>query len=411
MRSQIKVPQYDIHPISIKMINRGHPWITKDKFSEKFHPRDRFIIALNKRRPCGLFLHDPTHKFVSARLWAKQGNFTKLAQSFKKDLAIRIKNALKKRFDDGHFETRQNIYLVYGEADQLPGLFVQLLGPQVLIQQYSNFWDNYQDIIIKEVLTNLSIYFDLNYTRSNFWVQKRGMGPKSQSPAKSLNPNRSELKFSLEEFGVKYQLVLGKFYDIGIYTDMASIRAKLTPQFERANKVLNLFAYTGAFSLYALKNNCEVHSVDLSEQYLEWLDQNLNLNEDFDKSKHISHQISVNDFLDKCESKFDLIISDPPSSSSDGQKRTSAIREYEKSLVKMYELLNEDGEMVLFLNTHNIGMNKFKQKISNIIQSNDLKLNIISHLGTAQDCPQMRGFPEGSYLKGLLVRKTDDQSS
>ena len=76
-----RLPKYDIHPISIKMLEQGNPWITKDKFSEKFHPKERFIVALNRKRPFALLLHDPTHNTVKARLWSKNGNFEKIANS------------------------------------------------------------------------------------------------------------------------------------------------------------------------------------------------------------------------------------------------------------------------------------------------------------------------------------------
>lgn len=407
MRPQINVPQYDIHPISIKMINRGHPWITKDKFSEKFNPRDRFIVALNRKRPFGLFLHDPTHKFISARLWSKEGNFAKLVQNFKKDLANRVATSIKKRSSDQDHKDRQNIYLVFGEADKLPGLFIQMLGTQILIQFYSNFWDHYQDIIVKELIDKMSEFFDINITRSNIWVQKRGQGSSSQTPAKCLDPNIAELKFTISEYDVNYKLILGRYYDFGIYTDMAAIRKKLQPSMQNAKKVLNLFSYTGAYSLFALKHNSEVTSVDLSQSYLEWLEENIKLNPQLEPKAHTTVQDSVANFLKNCDQKYNLIISDPPSSSSDGKKRTSALKDYEKTLLQMYNLLDDEGELVLFLNTHNIGMNKFQQKMTQIIEQNNLKLKVLFNLGTHGDCPQLKGFPEGSYLKGIVLKKYD----
>ena len=77
-----RLAKYDIHPVSIKMIQKGNPWVTLDKFSEKFHPKDRFVVALNRRRPFALLLHDPQHKTIRARLWSKDGNFEKTNQKF-----------------------------------------------------------------------------------------------------------------------------------------------------------------------------------------------------------------------------------------------------------------------------------------------------------------------------------------
>ena len=96
---QGRLPKYDLHPISIKMIDQGNPWVTKDQYSEKFHPNDRFIVALNRKRPFALLIHDPTHKFVRARLWSKNGNFEKQIKNFKNDLAQRMHTAFKARKD------------------------------------------------------------------------------------------------------------------------------------------------------------------------------------------------------------------------------------------------------------------------------------------------------------------------
>lgn len=407
MRQQIKLPEYDIHPMSIKMISRGHPWITKDKFSAKFNPRDKFIVALNRRKPMALFLHDPRHKLVSARLWAKEGNFRKHIQNFKKDLSARITTAFQKRADEGIHNKRSNIYLVFGEADQLPGLMVTLLGSQVLIQFYSGFWEHYKDQIIRDIITALSEVLDINFTRTNLWIQTRTSGEESSKPAECLDPNISEYKFALKEYGVTYNLHLGRFYDYGLYTDMACIRDYLSNYFENAKSVLNLYCYTGAYSLYAMSKGAEVTSVDLSQTYLDWLELNLDSNPELDATKHHTICDSVTNYLKDRSETFDLILSDPPSSSSDGKKKTNALKEYEKQLPIICERLNAGGTLIIFLNTHGVSRNKFKQKISDIIAEKELPLTVEKTLGTAGDCPQLKGFPEGSYLKGLVIRKND----
>ena len=107
------LPAYDVHPITVKMLRRGHPWIIKDKFTEKFHPRDRFIVAKDRRKPCALLIHDPRHKHVKARLWASQGDFGAMIKNFRRDMVQRIQKAITKRKQKNILSERQNFYLVF----------------------------------------------------------------------------------------------------------------------------------------------------------------------------------------------------------------------------------------------------------------------------------------------------------
>ena len=190
---------------------------------------------------------------------------------------------------------------------------------------------------------------------------------------------------------------------------MSSIRYVLKSSVKEGSKVLNLFSYTGAFSLWSLKLGAtDVISVDLSPKYIEWLQQNIGLNPDLDSTKHEALVMSVEDAIARLKSegrKFDLIICDPPSSSSDGEKRTSAIKNYKDLLLKMDAILEPKGKLVVFLNTHQVTAHKFDKTMQDYL--NELKLNykITSRLTLGQDCPTLKGFPEGSYLKGLVLEK------
>ena len=401
---------YEIHPTSIKMIQKGNPWVTLDKFSEQFHPNDKFIVASNKGRPFALLIHDPRHTTIRARLWSKEGNFGNQIKNFKNDFIKRLQEAFKQRKDQKILEKRSNLYLLFGEADRVPGLFIQLLNDQVLIQSYSYFWDKYKDIILQTVMNQLKQIFDIEVTRENIWMQNRVTSEEHKTPAKCLAPNLSFKRIDITEFGCKYKVSLGEFYDIGLYTDMSAIRDLLGPVFKEAKSVLNLYAYTGAFSVFAMKNGAtDVVSVDLSEKYLGMLKENIELNEDLDPSNHTSMQMSVEDsfkVLKKDNKKFDLIINDPPSSSSDGTKRTNALREYEKQLVIFDKLLSDNGKMVLFLNTHKVSKRKFSEKLEKLIEDKKLNLKLTKFLSLNSDCPAMPKFAEGSYLKGFIIEKT-----
>lgn len=408
---------FSVHPISEKMILRGHPWITKDKFSAKFPENEKhFLIKVKKKngQPLALCINDPKHKFVKARVWKKEvkGNYG--LASFKEDLKSRIKKAVFKRKD--LLKERDNLYLIFAEADELPGLRVLMLGEYFLISTYSYIWKEHFSTIIEtlelaveEMLEDIDP--DALFERNNVWIQSRSENYAGQLPAQHFYQLNDFSNFTINEFGVKYNISLGKQYDHGLYTDMASIRKKMTPYFEKANKVLNLFSYTGAFSLFALKHGCEdVRSVDLSEEYLERVEKNIELNKDFDCKKHQSICSDTEEALDKLiknNENFDLIICDPPSSFSDGSKRSSIFDFYESALKTMSELAPVEGNIAIFCNTQKFTRKKFEGFIYKLIKESNLPLKMKSKLHIAEDCPRLKGFPEGDYLKGIILKKVD----
>lgn len=401
-----KLKTYDIHPTSIKLIKGGHFWVTEDKFSEKFHPKEKFIVASERSRPIAMLIHDPTHKTVKARVWARSGNFSQMMKGFKNDLTNRMRKAVKKRKEKNLLEKRNHFYLVFGEGDEIPGVFIKYFNGEILVEFYMDFWKAYKDFIIQNIVKMVNEVFDKNITVANVWVQERS---KMQSLATCLDPMSTYRRVDVEEFGINYKVLIGKYYDCGIYTDMASIREKLKNHMIKSKSFLNLYSYTGAFSVYALKLGIDkVTSVDLSDEYLAWLDENLDLNPDIDKSKHTSINSSTKEAMEKFIADgqtFDFILADPPSSSNDGNKRTNALADYQDTIPQMNKILAPGGKLLLFLNTHKFSHEKFKNKVKTIIQKEKLDLEIVHHFFLGEDCPSKKGFQEGSYLKGILLQK------
>ena len=382
-----------IHPVSAELIHKGHFWITEDSFTKRFPLDQTFLIGKHQGKKVCIFYHDPKHKTIKGRVW-KLGDQFQFETEFDERVsqAIKARNALDKE--------RDNHYLIFGEGDDLPGLFILKLKKCILIQLFSTFWKPYLKTLVEKLKKN-GVEFE------SVWIQERGIG--EQKPTTHFE-GLKENQFSLTEFGVNYHIDLATYYDHGIYTDMAALRKKLANEF-KGKKVLNLYCYTGAISLFALKQEAsEVISVDLSKPYLEWLEKNLHLNSDLDSKLHSSLNMSVQDGLRKLSKEnhqFDLILCDPPSASSDGKKITSALQEYENLLPQLIQLLNPKGKLVSFLNTHHVSMAKFEGKMKSILKEKGLEksVKLNTHLGLTEDCPTKKGFPEGSYLKGLLFTK------
>src|SRR5690606_35282709 len=144
-------------------------------------------------------------------------------------------------------------------------------------------------------------------------------------------------------------------------------------------------------------------SVDLSARYLDWLDHNLGLNPKLDASKHERMEMSAEVALGKLEQNFDVIICDPPTASSDGKKVSRALDAYDKMMPLMLKRLNKGGKLVVFLNTHTVSRKAFEEKILSLCQG----MKIQKTLALGNECPRLNGFPEGDYLKGLILVNQD----
>ena len=392
-----------LHPHTLLALKKGHPWVTKDSFTAKF-PKQELILATEG----GIFLHDPQHPLVKAHLWpADNGQPMRhlTIPQLKKQIITRLQTAVRRRLN---ITQRQNRYLLFGQADHLPGLLLLQLGRHFVFQAYAFFWPRWKNELVT-TLQELISQEHLCPPPYNIYFELRQNPPVPRQLVQGTLPPQDVIT----EYGIKYHIDLTA-NDFGIYTDMAALRPQLLPFLRPQAKVLNLYAYTGAFSLFALQQKALVTSVDLSPTYLDQLAANLKLNPQLDSTQHTAICASVQQALPalrKQNKKFDLIIVDPPSASSSGQQKSSAWQTYPRLLPDLSALLAPAGKLVLFLNTHKIALGKFQEHLRKAIKQAALPLAQLSlKLTLQQDCPTLPNFPEGNYLKGTVWEKTTPQA-
>lgn len=369
--------------------------MTADEFTAKFPKAPSIILGGDKKSAQVVLITDPKHPQVKARAWSFAPPLRTDLPTFRFDVKTRIREAFERRATINVFQERDNAILVFAEGDRLPGLMITALNDLLFVQLYSAFWETELNLLERDI-PKLAREIFPNKKFTGLAIQFRNL-----ERAKNLRVIGGKNQTTITEFGVHYGVRLHTHYDCGIYTDMAAIRGTLADQFKNKS-VLNLYSYTGAYSLFALKNGAnKVVSVDLSARYLDWLDHNLGLNPKLDATKHLRMEMSSEDALAKLEESFDVIICDPPTASSDGKKVSRALDAYEKLMPAMLKRLNPGGKLIVFSNTHAVSRKAFEDKITALAP----QCRIEKSLSLGDECPRLNGFPEGDYLKGLIVTK------
>ncbi len=164
--------------------------------------------------------------------------------------------------------------------------------------------------------------------------------------------SQESLKIIVQEQGLKFQVNLTDYLDTGLFLDHRPLRQTFREEAE-GKKVLNLFAYTGAFSVYAAAGNAtQITTVDLSNTYLQWARENMELNSLYDETRHSFVLSDVMDFLKKpAPELYDLVFVDPPAfSNSKKMKGTWDTQRDHPALLYFTLKLVKPGGVVYFSN-------------------------------------------------------------
>lgn len=298
--------------------------------------------------------------------------------------------------------TDTNAYrLIFSEADFLPGLIVDQYADFLSVQILSTGIEKAKSTII-EILVKL--------------LNPKGIFDRSDATARTHEGITAEngllwgeapaAFIAVKENGITYHINIAEGQKSGFYCDQRDNR-RLLADYADGKTVLDCFSYSGGFSLNALHNGAtNVTSVDSSALAIETLKQNIELNE-FDAAKHSAIQSDVNKqlrvFKDEGR-KFDIVVLDPPKYAPSRSALDRAARAY-KDLNRLGLLLLESGGLLAtFSCSGAVDIETFKQIIAWAALDAGKEVQVIKQFSQPEDHPVRLSFPEGEYLKGLLVR-------
>ncbi len=382
-----------------------HPWIfanTVARYEGKVGLGTTVSVFNDAKKLIGRAAYSP-HSQIRARMWTWDPEEPIDHAFFKRKIASAIEH--RQRW----VKDTNAIRLIFGEADGLPGLVVDQYDKLLVCQFLSAGADHWKEVIVQILAQQTGC--ESIYERSDAAVRQRE-GLELHTGLLFGKPPEPEVL--VQENGIAYLVDPINGHKTGFYIDQRDNR-RLVMELAENRRVLNMFCYTGGFSLAALKGGAKhVTSVDSSGDALAIAKKQTKLNE-FDENR--ANWLDQDAFetlknLRVAENYYDLIVLDPPKFAPSAAHLPKAIRAYKEINRTAMQMVEKSGLILTFSCSGAMDMETFEKTIfmaskeaSSHQKTGDLKFRVLKRLTSGLDHPKLTCFPEGDYLKGLLLER------
>lgn len=377
-------------------LDRFHPWVFSGALAEPLPDGLEEGEVVGVESSTGRFIGTGHFQIGSIAVRILDFSQREIDASF---FAERLKEAFAVREALGLKRPDNNAFrLVHGEGDFLPGLVVDIYGPTAVVQAHSPGMHYCRDIIARELVGLEGLGVSNVYYKSETTLPFKAR----------LDPQNDYLigEFSGSEAienGLRFNIDWLRGQKTGFFVDQRDNRS-LLEHYSRGRKVLNMFCYTGGFSVYAMRGDAQlVHSVDSSEKAITLTDANISLNFPGD-TRHKSFAEDAFKFLDKMgDGDYDLVVLDPPAFAKHRSALRNALRGYQKLNFKAMEKLAKGSILFTFSCSQAVSREQFRLAVFSAAAQSGKKIRILHQLTQPADHPVNIYHPEGEYLKGLVL--------
>lgn len=366
----------------------GHPWIYRDHLPTVLDVEPGTWVRIVSNGYSGIGLCDPTSA-LAVRMYSR--DVVPDAAWF----AAAVGRAKQRRAPLLESGLTTAYRLINGEGDGLPGVVVDVYGPIAALRLDSTALVKFLPWILDAVQTH---------------VDPKGICQKTTQGLEVLAGRPPPDRLIVSEHGLRFFADVGVGQKTGLFLDHRENRHALE-RWSRDKTVLNLFSYTGGFSLYAARGGARrVTSVDRAGDAMARARDNVELNGmnaelfEFVTADAMTH-------LEKLAAegqKFDIVISDPPSFARNRTQRQRALRAYERLHGLALGVLAPGGLYAAASCTSQVDVESFKGSVAKASARLARPLQIVMEHGQALDHPVMLGHPEGRYLKFVALRSVGD---
>ncbi len=373
-----------------KALDRRHPWIFSGAFKNiPPHLNGGEIVevldAKKNFKALGFF--------SQGRIAVKVLSFTP-AENIESLLKNSIQEAIDYRAEMGIFDlAKTNCYrLIFGEGDRLPGLIVDQYDHTAVVQLHHKGWIPYLDFIG-------NCLKDQNGIKNVYHKISEKLGDIETNQPYLIGENQ---KSNVKEHGNLFDIDWEDGQKTGFFIDQRENR-RILGSYSKGKSVLNTFSYTGGFSIYALKNGARnAVSVDISQSAIDIANRNAEINDCSKKHEGIAQDVF--EYLKEKGDQFDIIILDPPAFSKNRRTLHNAVQAYKRLNLLAFKKIKKGGMVFTFSCSQHVNPKLFEDTIRAAALESNRRINIIEKLGQPADHPMNIYYPEGEYLKGLLLK-------
>lgn len=317
----------------------------------------------------------------------------------------RIRAAYRVREAIGLISPENNTFrLVHGEGDFLPGLIIDVYADTAVVQAHSVGMHLCRRTIADAVVRNVPQVKKVYYKSDDTLPFKATIEGEKVGYLIGENASSDDEFWSLEN-GLQFRIDWLRGQKTGFFIDQRENRA-LVERYAAGKDVLNMFCYTGGFSLYALRGGAgHVDSVDVSQKAVDLV--NVNVRKNFpDADNHTAVAQDAFEYLSAQKNRnrtYDLIILDPPAFAKHRDAVKNALRGYQRINAKAIEMIRPGGILFTFSCSQAVDKEAFRLAVFSAAAQVGRKVRILHQLHQPQDHPINIYHPEGEYLKGLVL--------
>lgn len=376
-------------------LQRFHPWIFSGAIQRiEGKPEEGDVVTV--------YTND--HKFI-ARGHVQVGSIAVRVLTFNDEPVdqafwnrrIATAHDLRERTGISSRDDNNTYRLVHGEGDNLPGLIVDIYGDTAVMQAHSVGMHVCRMEIAKAMQEVLGDKLKNIYYKSDTTLPYKA--DISKDNGYILGGNAGNIS---TEYGLKFHIDWLRGQKTGFFVDQRENRS-LLEKYAKGRKLLNMFCYTGGFSIYALRGGAEiVHSVDSSSKAIDLTNANVEINFPGD-TRHTAYAEDAFDFLDRMGNNYNLIILDPPAFAKHRDSLRNALIGYRRLNAKAIEKIQPGGILFTFSCSQVVSKENFRTAVFTAAAMAKRNVRILHQLTQPADHPVSIYHPEGEYLKGLVL--------
>lgn len=389
-----------LHESRDKSLKRKHPWIFSKAIKE---------VVNEPSNGADINIYDCNNNFLAVAAYSPNSQIRARVWSFNKDEKIdkdffkaKILKAYEARKLMLEVTAMSACRIIAAESDSIPGLIVDMYNNYLVLEVLSAGTEFH----LKEIVAALRDVFPEHniYERSDVEVRKKEGLELRKGVIFGENPP-TEIEITENE-NMKLLVDIENGHKTGYYLDQRDNRAALA-KYCKGKSVLNCFSYTGGFSLYALKGRAlKVANVDVSQRALDTAKRNIVLNHlDPGRVKFIKEDVFKFLRNEKAKNnKYDVIVLDPPKFAESRGQLDKACRGYKDINMLAASIITPGGYLMTYSCSGHMTPDLFQKVVADAILDANREGQIVEYLQQASDHPISTAYPEGLYLKGLVVR-------